>query len=65
MLTSVKQIEESLKRFKKKTRDDEGMSDEDKIRMQCKVDVEAYKVELENMECGDVEGYEDLVKVLE
>lgn len=44
-LQSVKTIEESLKRFKKK-RVVDGPSDEDKIRMQIKLDVEAFGKEV-------------------
>ncbi|KAH6599205.1 hypothetical protein BASA50_003234 [Batrachochytrium salamandrivorans] len=51
-LASVKQIEESLKRFKKAKKNstsgvaDETLSDDDKIRLQIQIDIEQYGEEL-------------------
>ncbi|KAI8912729.1 hypothetical protein EDD86DRAFT_202129 [Gorgonomyces haynaldii] len=46
MLESVKRTEESLKKFKKKTTVTSGASDEDKIRMQVQLDIEAVDQKL-------------------
>jgi Domain of unknown function (DUF3510) len=53
MLNQTKQVEESLKRYQKRrqTSTFDGVSDEDKIRMQCALDVEAFGEELKKLGC--------------
>ena len=54
MLTSVRQIEESLKRFSKTKQLSFGPSDEDKIRLQVQIDIDEFNTILKNLNFMDV-----------
>lgn len=72
VLTSVKKMEDSLKRLKKArggaaSTGKEGLSDDDKIRLQIAIDVQQFGSEFEGLGVYkvDVDSYEGLVQLVE
>ncbi|CAH1791000.1 unnamed protein product [Owenia fusiformis] len=72
LLTSVKKMEDSLKRLKKARKTDKsagttGMSDDDKIRLQLSIDVTEFKNQFEelNLEASKVEDFKKMQDLVE
>jgi hypothetical protein len=66
-LSSMKKIEESLKRFKKAKQNIGELSDEDKARLQLQIDCRALGVELQKfgIESKSVLAYQETVRLIE